>query len=66
MTDEQNVAYVQAQTTCAMVEAMGMQAENRQREIEGKSMAYTHEHFYALIEQYGIHHNSLVTRLHNL
>ena len=35
----------------------GMVAENKQREIEGSSMAYTEKDFFNLMETYGIIHN---------
>ena len=53
-------AYINAQVACAMITAMGMQAENMQRSMLGQSMAYTHEAFAELIEEYGIHHNATV------
>ncbi len=60
MTPEQQTAYVQAQATCALIEAMGMHAENMQRQSIGMSMAYDSEAFGGLIEQYGIHHNAVI------
>ena len=61
MSDEQNAAYVNAQVACAMIEAMGMQAENQQRAHRGESIAYAEDHFNALITKYGIHHNAVLT-----
>jgi hypothetical protein len=58
-----NAAYINAQATCAMIEAMGMQAENKQREIQGYSIAYDDKAFFDLIEKYGIHHNATVATL---
>jgi len=52
------LVYMQMQITQAAIQAQGMVAENKQREIEGKSMAYTHADFAALIEEYGIYHNN--------
>ena len=60
MTPEQKAAYVQAQAASALIEAMGMQAENKRREQQGLSMAYGEEQFDALINKYGIHHNATV------
>lgn len=59
MTPEQKAAYVNAQVACAMIEAMGMQAENMGRVHRGTAMAYNDEHFSALIEKYGLHHNAI-------
>lgn len=61
MTPEQEAAYVIAQSASAVIEAMGMAAENQQRAHQGASMAYVEDHFNALIEKYGIHHNEVMT-----
>jgi hypothetical protein len=63
MTEEQRAAYVNAMSTCAMIEAMGMEAENKQRERLGLSMAYNDEAFFGLIEKYNIRHNGVHTTL---
>ena len=60
MNEEQRAAYIQSQVACAMIEALGMQAENQQREIQGESMAYVAEHFDKLQNKYGIDHNSVI------
>lgn len=65
MTDEQNIAYVQAQTACALIEAMGMQAENKKCEIMGETPVYDFVSFNAVIEKYGIHHNAIISQLLN-
>jgi hypothetical protein len=65
MTDEQKVAYVQAQAAAALIEAMGMVAENMQRDRHGFSMAYDAKAFQDVIENYGIHHNTVVGLFHN-
>ena len=64
MTPEQKAAYVQSQAACALIEAMGMQALNMQRERQGYSMAYDDEAFFALIEKYGIHLNAVHAYTH--
>lgn len=56
-------AFLNSQTACAMIEAMGMQALNKQREAQGLSMAYDDEAFFALIDKYGIGHNTALTTL---
>ncbi len=61
MTPEQQAAFIQAQPACAQVEALGMHAENMQREALGQSMAYDEEAFHSLITKYGIHHNAVLT-----
>ena len=57
------VAYIQAQVACALIELEGMKAENRQREIEGKSLAYTEAAFDALLHRYAITHNDVMNYL---
>lgn len=59
-------AYIISQSVVAMIEALGMQAENKQREALGHSMAYTMEAFEAVIERHGIHHNAVMTILGTL
>lgn len=59
----ENAIYVQSQIACALIEAMGMQAENMQRQHRGESMAYSDVAFNDLIVKYGIHHNAILTLL---
>ncbi len=54
MTPEQQAAFVISQSVCAMIEAMGMQAENQQRANCGYSIAYDEVAFDALIKKYAI------------
>lgn len=61
MREEHKPAYVHAMAIAAMIEAMGMQAENQHRLNCGNAVAYGDEAFNALIEKYGIHHNALIT-----
>ena len=63
MDREQNLVYMKGIILQAEIEMQGMIAENKQREIEGKSMAYTEEAFLDLIKQHGIHHNAIITQL---
>lgn len=60
MNKEEKAAFINSQSVCAMIEAMGMQAENKQREVLGNSMAYSDEDFFNLINRYGISHNDVV------
>lgn len=64
MTDEQSAAYVNGQVACANIEALGMQAENKQCEIKGNPIPYTYQHFNALIEKYAIHHNAVIEQFY--
>ena len=43
-----------------MEEILGMQAENKQREVMRESMAYIKDDFDIVISQYGIDHNSVI------
>ena len=63
MDQQSRIALINAQSTAAMIEAMGMVAENQQREIEGKSMAYVEQDFQNLIGIYGIRYNDVVEYL---
>lgn len=65
MTPEQKAAYIQSQATSAMIEALGMQALNKERELRGESMAYDDVAFDKLIEKYGLDHNTVVKFLKN-
>ena len=64
MTDEQKAAYVNANAACALIEAMGMVAENQLRTSKGQSQAYGEESFFHLLEYYGIHSNTTLTLFH--
>ena len=62
MTEEQKAAYVIAMSACAVIKALGMNADNAQRAHRGESMAWTSADFDALIEIEGIHHNAVIER----
>lgn len=63
MTDEKNVAIVISSSARAMIEAMGMQAENKIREHRGEAMAYNEEAFDSIITANGIDWNSVMVLL---
>lgn len=65
MTPEQAAAYITAQASCALIEAMGMQAENQIRAHRGESPAYNEDDFKAIIDRYPIHHNAAVNFLNS-
>ena len=65
MTDDQNVAYINSQVACAMITAMGMQAENQQRIHRGESLAYVEQAFLDVLDRYGIHHNAVIGSFHH-
>jgi hypothetical protein len=60
MTEEQQAAYISAQAVCALIKAMGMAAENMQRQQLGQSMVYGEDAFNVVIEEFGIHHNAVI------
>lgn len=57
MNEEQQVAYVIAMSVQGMIRAMGMQAANSQHP---QDQPYSEEDFKALIDEFGIHHNSIL------
>ena len=57
-----NLLYFKMQLLQAEIAMNGMIAENKQREAEGASMAYTEKDFMSLIEEYGIFHNNFPFR----
>lgn len=63
MTDEQKAAYINAMVACATITAAGMTAANSQAILDQKEPPYKKADFDALIEEYGIHHNAVLTTL---
>ena len=63
MEKEERVAYIISQSVCAMVTAMGMQAENEQRKVLDQSMAYGDEAFEKVLDDFGVHHNNVIEYL---
>lgn len=61
MDATQQAAYVQAQATAALIEALGMVADNMQKQALGQPPSYDKMHFDALIDQYGLGHNAVLT-----
>lgn len=54
MPDDVTRGEVIRRAICAMISALGMQAENQQREALGQSMAYVEDDFINLITEHGI------------
>ena len=63
MDEQQRAAFLISQSVAALIEAMGMHAENMQREQLGHSMAYTEDSFLRLIERSGVGHNAALNAL---
>lgn len=60
---ELEAAYIVSQSACAIIEAMGMVAANKDRESRGFAIAYDEGAFQEVIEKYGIHHNAVMTAI---
>ena len=60
MNENQQAAFIMSQSACALIEAMGMQAENQDRAHRGLAVAYTEEAFAALIDEHGIGYNAVL------
>jgi hypothetical protein len=54
MNENQRAAMLFSQSVSAMIEAMGMVAENEQRKVCGQSMVYTEDSFQELILRSGV------------
>jgi len=54
---------IQSQIACAMITAMAMKAENKQRAMNGESLAYTEKDFLALLDDYKLHQSDTVDML---
>lgn len=59
MSPEQKAAYVNSQVACAMIEALGMQAQNLAALHQGGGVKYLKDDFDELLNKYGIHHNAV-------
>ncbi len=51
-----------ANSSAALIEAMGMMSENIERANRGESLAYTENHFMKLIQDNGITYNDVIQR----
>jgi hypothetical protein len=63
--DFQNAVYALANAIGGMVEAMGMQALNQYRIDRGETIAYNDKAFQKVVDDRGLHHNSLMTQIYN-
>jgi hypothetical protein len=61
VTPEQAAAYVHAQSVAATATIESMKADNCMRQHRGEYPAYGEESFLAVIDEYGIHHNAIIT-----
>lgn len=60
MTPEQKAAFVIAQAVTAYAEIEGMKTLNREREAEGKALAYDEGAFFEITNRYNLHNNALI------
>ena len=65
MTQEQKAAYVFSQGICALAALMAMNAENEKNKIEGAPPMYREHAFFAVPENYGLGHNTVLSLFHN-
>jgi len=68
MTDQsaqqmRQVAYVMAQTVAASARIEAMKAANAERADHGHAPAYNEEAFEEVINEFGLHHNAVMTTL---
>lgn len=56
-------AYIISQSVCAMIEAMGMHAENMTNVLSSKPPEYGLESFRELHDKYGLGHNAVTDKL---
>ncbi|KKN98434.1 hypothetical protein LCGC14_0145280 [marine sediment metagenome] len=64
MTDEQKAAYVVAASVEAFAEIQGMITTNKEREADGKALAYDEEAFSKIAYKHGIDNNSMIILFH--
>lgn len=63
MTELEKVAYLQAQTACAIITALGMLSENLWKLKIGETSCYSEEAFTNLLTEFGLHHNAVIAFL---
>jgi hypothetical protein len=63
MNTAEAIAYIQAQTICALAEIEGMKAANAHRLSLGMTIAYDENAFFDVPNKYGIHHNAVLELL---
>lgn len=65
MSPEQAAAFINSQVACAIIKALGMNAENAQRIAQGQALAYTEKDYVELINEHGIGYNDVLFTIHN-
>lgn len=63
MNEEQSLIYLKGIILQAEIRMQAMIVANKEREINGEALAYNEQSFLDLINEFGIHHNALITGL---
>jgi len=61
MTPEQQAAFIHAQSACALITAMGMQAANERCRLDNEYPRYGESDFKGVLNQFIIQHNDVIT-----
>jgi hypothetical protein len=65
MTQAQAAAYVMAQAACAYARIASMQCQNQADLAAGRHTTFNGADFDSIPNEYGIHHNAVLTLLHS-
>lgn len=65
MTQEEKVAYINAQVVCAQAEIAALNAENFAAMMQDQVPPNPPEFFHQVPLKYGIHHNAVLTFFHH-
>ena len=60
MNENQQAAFIMSQSACALIKAMGMQADNQRAAHDGEPPEYIGRAFNELIEEHGIGCNAVI------
>ena len=61
MTHNEAAAYINSESTSALIRAMGMQAENQHRLSVGESIIYGQDAFEKLLLDFQVGHNAAIS-----
>ena len=64
MTDEQRIVYLEGILLQARITLESMLTANAERIHRGESLAYNQTAILGLIDEFGIHHNALITNIY--
>lgn len=62
--EAQKMVYVIGMAVGGLIEAMGMQAENQDRLSKGHTIAYDDKAFQKVVDERGLHHNTLIRNIY--